>query len=181
MITSNRLESWARHAWIILFVIWALHLVLSARDFFPGLQDVCIGCLPGGQTPILSSTGLTWSQLATSDTRLATFLASTLFDDGISGVGLAIFGMVVSYTSYRRGEKWAWYLSWLNPVGIIAAQLNIYFLTGSILTIVLTLIFLFFCMLGLFLPYRQFFPRNVTDLSITKNSSFGQPGVPPNP
>lgn len=159
MSSGRLLESWARHAWLILLFIWAVHLVLSARDFLPYLQDVCIGCLPGGQTPILTSTGLTWSQLATSNPRFATFLASTLFDDGISGVGLAVFGMIVSYTSYRKGQKWAWYLSWLNPIGIIAAQLNLYFLTGSIITILLTIVFLTLCMIGLFLPYRQFFPR----------------------
>ena len=149
---------YGRHAWLILFVIWSLHLVLSARDFVPVLQDVCIGCPPGGQTPIRSATGLSWSQLLSSDPRTATYIASVLVDDGISGVSLAIFGMVVSYTSYRRGEKWAWYLSWLNPFGIITAQLNIYYLTGSMFIIILTLIFVAFCLLGLFLPYRQFFP-----------------------
>lgn len=171
-LTNGKLvESWGKHAWLILFLIWAVHLVLSARDFFPFLQDVCVPCLPGGQSPILASAGLTWSQLATSDPKFATYLASVLFDDGISGVGLAIFGMVVSYTSYRKGQKWAWYLSWLNPIGIIAAQLNIYFLTASILTIILTFTFLILCMLGLFLPYRQFFPRNVTNLPGAEKSS----------
>lgn len=165
---TRRMESWARHAWLILFLIWTIHLVLSARDFFPYLQDVCVGCLPGGQAPILGSTGLTWSQLASSNPKFATFLAFTLFDDGISGVGLGIFGMAVSYTSYRKGERWAWYLSWLNPIGIIAAQLNIYYLTGSVITIVLTVVFLIFCMIGLFLPYGQFFPKKVADLSVAK-------------
>ena len=171
MTNRKLLESWEKHAWLILFLIWGVHLVLSARDFFPSLQDVCVGCPPGGRTPLLASTGLTWSQLAISDPRFTTFLASTLFDDGISGVSLGIFGLVVSYTSYRKGQKWAWYLSWLNPIGIIAAQLNIYFLTGSIFTIVLTIAFLILCMLGLFLPYRQFFPRKLTELSGTGKSS----------
>jgi hypothetical protein len=101
---------------------------------------------------------MTWSQLSLSNPRFATYLASVLVDDGISGVSLAIFGMAVSYTSYRRGEKWAWYLSWLNPFGIITAQLNIYYLTGSMLTIILALGFVILCLLGLFLPFRQFFP-----------------------
>ena len=156
---------YGRHAWLILFVIWSLHLVLSARDFVPVLQDFCIGCPPGGQTPIHSATSLSWSQLSSSYPRIATYLASVLVDDGISGVSLAIFGMVVSYTSYRRGEKWAWYLSWLNPFGIITAQLNIYYLTGSMLTIILTLVFVTLCFLGLFLPYRQFFPSKGRQVS----------------
>lgn len=69
----------------------------------------------------------------------------------------------------------AWYLSWLNPIGIIGAQLNIFFLTGSIFTIVLTLVFLILCMLGLFLPYRQFFPRDIAALSNAKKSREDHP------
>src|SRR5438552_506748 len=104
-------KNYERQAWLILFIIWTIHLVLSARDFLPALQDICLGCLPGGLTPIQVSTGMTWSQLLASDPKLATYLSSVLIDDGISGVGLAVFGMIVSFTSYRKGKKWAWYLS----------------------------------------------------------------------
>ena len=143
---------------MLLFIFWALHLVLSARDFSPALQDLCL-CLPGGQSPILSSTGLTWAQLSSSDPRIGNFIASTLVDDGISGVGLAIFGMFVSATSFRKGEKWAWYASWTMPVGILTAQLNIYQLTGSTMVILLAVIFTAVSLLALFLPFRQFFPK----------------------
>ncbi len=105
-------KRYEKYGWIILFVFWALHLVLSARDFFPSLQDLCLGCAPGAQTPLQVVTGMTWNQLVSSDPKFASFLASTLADDGISGVGLAVLGMVVSLTGYRKGEKWAWYVSW---------------------------------------------------------------------
>ncbi len=62
-------------------------------------------------------------------------------------------------TSYKKGEKWAWYASWSMPVGISVAQLNLYLLTGSIIVIILALVFVATALLGLFLPYRQFFPR----------------------
>ncbi len=153
------LRAYERFAWMILFLMWTLHLVLSGRDFIPGLQDVCIGCLPGGLTPIQASTGVSWSQVLVSDPKVARYLASILVDDGISGVGVAVFGMVVSFTSYRKGEKWAWYLSWSNPIGILAAQLNVYLLTGSTFVILLAAVFIFASLLALFLPYRQFFPR----------------------
>jgi len=87
------------------------------------------------------------------------FLGSTLVDDGISGVGLALFGMVVSMTSYRKGEKWAWCISWSMPIGILAAQLNVYVLTGSIMVIYLATVFTIVSLLALLLPLRQFFPR----------------------
>ena len=158
MIKDKSANVFVRYAWVLLFAFWALHLVLSVRDFFPSLQDVCL-CLAGGQTPIMSSTGMTWTQLVLSNPRLASFIASTLVDDGISGVGLAIFGMIVSSTGYRNGEKWAWYASWSMPVGIFAAQLNIYQLTGSSTVIILAIIFTVVSLLALFLPLRQFFPK----------------------
>jgi hypothetical protein len=93
------------------------------------------------------------------DPKFATFLASTLVDDGISGVGLAVFGMFVSITGYRKGEKWAWYISWSMPIGILAAQLNVYALTGSVMVIYLATAFTIVSLLALLLPYRQFFGR----------------------
>jgi hypothetical protein len=154
-MTSARSPSvYQKYAWTLLFVFWALYLVLSVRDFFPSLQDFCIACLPGAETAIQSSTGMSWSQLAATNPRFASFLASTLVDDGISCVGLAVFGMVVSLTSFRRGEKWAWYVSWSMPIGILAAQLNLYLLTESVLVIVLGVVFVLVSLLALFLPYR---------------------------
>jgi len=152
-------QAYGKYGWAILFIFWALHLVLSARDFFPSLQDLCLACVPGVQTPIQVVTGLTWSQLVSSNPMFADFLGSTLIDDGISGVGLAVFGMAVSMTSYRKGEKWAWYVSWYMPIGILAAQLNVYELTGSIMVIYLAAAFTIVSLLALLLPYRQFFPR----------------------
>lgn len=158
MTIPRQAKGYEKYGWMLLFIFWALHLVLSVRDFFPTLQDLCL-CLPGGQTPILSSTGLTWTQLSSVDPRIGDFIASTLVDDGISGVGLAIFGMFVSATSYRKGEKWAWYASWTMPAGILAAQLNIYQLTGSTAVLVLGVIFTAVSLLALFLPFPQFFPK----------------------
>jgi hypothetical protein len=159
MVAGASVGRCGKFGWVILLVFWALHLILSARDFFPGLQDLCLACAPGAQTPLRAVTGLTWSQLLSSNPMFANFLASTLVDDGISGVGLAIFGMVVSLTGYRKGEKWAWYVSWSMPIGILAAQLNVYMLTGSIMVIYLAAAFTIASLLALFLPFRQFFPR----------------------
>ena len=159
MAAVESVKGYEKYGWVILFLFWALHLVLSARDFFPSLQDLCLACVPGAQTPIQTVTGLTWSQLVSSNPKFANFLGSTLVDDGISGVGLALFGMVVSFTGYRKGEKWAWYVSWSMPIGILAAQLNVYALTGSIMVIYLATVFTIVSLLALLLPLRQFFPR----------------------
>src|SRR5260370_38915545 len=165
MASARSPSVYQKYAWTLLFVFWALHLVLSVRDFFPSLQDFCLVCLPGSQTAIQSSTGMAWSQLATTNPRFANFLASALVDDGISGVGLAVFGMVVSLTSFRKGEKWAWYVSWSMPIGILAAQLNVDQLTGSVFVIILAIAFVLVSLLALFLPYRLFFPNRAANVS----------------
>jgi len=159
MAAVESVKGYEKYGWVILFLFWALHLVLSARDFFPSLQDLCLACVLGAQTPIQAVTGLTWSQLVSSSPKFANFLGSTLVDDGVSGVGLAVFGMVVSAMGYRKGEKWAWYVSWFMPIGILAAQLNVYALTGSIMVIYLATVFTIVSLLALLLPFRQFFPR----------------------
>jgi len=159
MAAVESVKGYEKYGWVILFLFWALHLVLSARDFFPSLQDLCLACVLGAQTPIQAVTGLTWSQLVSSSPKFANFLGSTLIDDGVSGVGLAVFGMVVSVMGYRKGEKWAWYVSWSMPIGILAAQLNVYALTGSIMVIYLATVFTIVSLLALLLPFRQFFPR----------------------
>ncbi len=46
------------------------------------------------------------------------------------------------------------------PVGILAAQLNVYVLTGSIMVILLALVFIAVSLLALFLPYKQFFRKD---------------------
>ena len=162
MTAAAPIKGYWKYWWAILFVFWVLHLVLSTRDFLPNLQDLCLACAPGAQTPILAVTGMTWSQLVSSNPKFASFLASTLVDDGISGVGLAVFGMIVSLTGYRKGEKWAWHVSWSMPIGIIAAQLNVYTLTGSVMVIYLAAAFTIVSLLALLLPYRQFFPEKAT-------------------
>jgi hypothetical protein len=45
------------------------------------------------------------------------------------------------------------------PIGILAAQLNVYVLTGSIMVIYFATAFTIVSLLALLLPFRQFFPR----------------------
>src|SRR2546428_13157813 len=107
MVAVGSIKGYEKYGWAILFVFWALHLVLSARDFLPSLQDLCIACLPGAQTPVQAVTAPTWSQLVSSKPKFANFLGAPLADDGISGVGLPVFGCVVSVPATGQGAKWA--------------------------------------------------------------------------
>src|SRR3989442_3802571 len=94
-------KAYEKYAWTLLFIFWTLHLVLSVRDFFPSLQDFCLASLPGAKTALQTSTGMSWSQLTSPNPSLASFLASILIDDGISGAGLSGPGMTVSPSSFN--------------------------------------------------------------------------------
>ena len=56
-------------------------------------------------------------------------------------------------------------VSWSMPIEILGAQLNVYLLTGSVLVIVLAVAFVLVSLLALFLPYREFFRKNLTGVS----------------
>jgi hypothetical protein len=71
--------------------------------------------------------------------------------------------MVVSATAYRKGEVWAWYLTWVVPVLFLLDLSNDYLAfdvdVGSMFIVVILVA-------GLILPYRKFFtskqPRSTT-------------------
>src|SRR5215467_7146229 len=108
------LSSYRKHAWLILSSLWAIHVILSARDFFPALQDACVGCLPGGVTPVQTSTGLTWSQLASSYPRISTYLGSILVDEGSRASVLGFSEWSCPTQVIARELDGPGYLSWLN-------------------------------------------------------------------
>lgn len=137
--SSESTKVYQEYAWVVLFALWALHFALSMRIFLQG------------------------SMIVLPDPTFTNLLSHTRIDVGVSGVSLAVFGMVISATGYRKGERWSWYLSWLLPIGIMAAQLNQYSQTGSGVVIVLAFIFVFISLMGLFLPFRIFFPRKKTN------------------
>lgn len=71
--------------------------------------------------------------------------------------GLA-FLAVVSATAYRKGEVWAWYLTWVMPVLFLLDVSNDYLAfryvdIGSMFIAAILIA-------GLLLPYRKFFPIN---------------------
>jgi len=74
--------------------------------------------------------------------------------------GWGIFIIVVSRTSYRKGERWAWYVSSYLPVAYATFVVYDFSLGGSRAQFaVLPASFLIIALLGLLLPYRKFFPR----------------------
>ena len=76
---------------------------------------------------------------------------------GFLFLGFGVTTVLISATSYRKGKKWAWYLLWYVPVFWVIAGYLQYASGGQIplVTIILSPV----PVLGLLLPYRNFFPK----------------------
>jgi hypothetical protein len=64
--------------------------------------------------------------------------------------------MVVSATAYRKGEVWAWYLTWVVPVLFLLDAVNDYYAFRYV--DVSSMVIAAILVVGLLLPYRKFFP-----------------------
>jgi len=110
----------------------------------------------------LSNLGLSWDQIVAQTPALAGFINGISYEHGVFIVGFGLFGMALSTSSYRRGERQAWYTGWIM-VGVFAALIPLALSGeegGGILTFVIfTSTFVVMALLGLLLPYRKFFSK----------------------
>jgi hypothetical protein len=77
---------------------------------------------------------------------------------GVATTGMGIFGVMITLTAYRRREKWTWFTLWYYPIfwtihlmgGLPPGNDHIH-----------QIAFIVISLLGLLLPVRQFFSRNM--------------------
>lgn len=80
---------------------------------------------------------------------------------GNFGLLAGVLIVVIATTSYRRGEKWAWYALWILP---LHASLDMATVEGygalSMASATWDIALVLSTILALLLPYRRFFPRS---------------------
>lgn len=77
---------------------------------------------------------------------------------GVATTGMGIFGVMITLRAYTRKEKWAWFTLWYYPIfwtihlvgGLPPGNDHIH-----------QIVFIVISLLGLLLPVRQFFSRNM--------------------
>jgi membrane protease YdiL (CAAX protease family) len=77
---------------------------------------------------------------------------------GVATTGMGIFGVMIALMAYRRKEKWAWFTLWYYPIFWIIH------LAGGLPPRndhIHQIVFIVISLLGLLLPVRQFFSRNM--------------------
>ena len=143
-------KAYEKYAWVIPFALGLFFLVsMSVTFLFPVI-------LTGAEGAVQSLTGSTFSQLAASSPGLGNYIYYLIRILAIFSAGLGAFFAVVSATAYRRGDVWAWYLTWVVPVLFLLDAVDDYyaFRYVDVSSVVIAAIIV----ASLLLPYRRFFP-----------------------
>jgi hypothetical protein len=150
MAVVRKEKAYEKYAWVIPFVMGLFFLVsMSVTILFPVI-------LTGAEGAVQSLTGSTFSQLAASSPGLGNYIDYLIRVLAIFSAGLGAFFMVVSATAYRKGEVWAWYLTWVVPVLFLLDAVNDYYAFRYV--DVSSMVIAAILVVGLLLPYRKFFP-----------------------
>ncbi len=133
-------KTYEKHAWIMLFALGTLYL-LAAFTHVTGLslEDLA-------------------QELQAASPTIAHFVRFTDREAGIDLAGFAILAMVIAAGSYRKGDRWAWYVLWILPLHMLALTATS-LVAGQTFGLALSVPFVIIALLGLLLPYRMFFPK----------------------
>jgi hypothetical protein len=153
---TKREPFFERNSWKALFILYLLILVLGVGEFTGGQE--------GDPAMVESVAGQTWIKMKTSLPRVANLVDLMARIIGSLWIGLALFGMSVSATGLRKGERWAWYVLWTLPIVgtlIFSAFLIADRIPGSPTPPALFSAPAMFIIsaLALLLPVKKFFPR----------------------
>ncbi len=89
-------------------------------------------------------------------TELVRFLFGAV---GMLKTSWSFLVLAITLTGYRRGEKWAWYTLWLVPALLVGQGLFNSVFLGDFKEMLQWIPITTVSLVGLFLPYRKFFPK----------------------
>jgi len=143
-----------KYAWIV-FLIIGIMVLIGGIPHALGLNT--------DPTLVQTISGKTIDELKTSSPMIFNLYNFYFRGGGLSDIGFAFFLIVISVTAYRQGQKWAWYAFGFVPayfLSWIGLSLTLPSESSSSLIPPLS-VFIILSLVGLFLPFRKFFPRRV--------------------
>jgi len=140
-----------RYAWVILFALSLLWMAVGfAQAFFPdGLAE----------SDAQLVTDMSWSELKTLSPETSNLVRFMYGNMGLLKISWSFFVIAITLTGFRRGEKWAWYTLCLLPILLVSTGLFRSWFLGDASEMIQSIPIVTLSLLGLFLPYRIFFPR----------------------
>ena len=140
-----------KHAWFLLFSL-SLFIATTA----------VVGIVSGiDRTDFEQSANLTWDEMRALNPTVSDYVQRVIRLNGAAYLGLGLIAAVLSWTAYRRGERYAWFAMWVLPLAL-AVSAAVFAVESSYLAYYYggyTLI----AVVGLLLPYSKFFPKEVSE------------------
>lgn len=138
-------KSYEKYVWVLLFVVGVVISIIGFRELVLGqFADPQVG---------ENLTGRPWEELEADP--FVIFLTRGL---GIALITVGGFTMAITWFSYRVGEKWAWYTSWVVVLFLLVAGGLDINAEGSVWPLQIGMILI--ALVGLLLPFQKFFPKD---------------------
>ena len=121
--STNALARRGRLAWILILIVDAGFVAWGAMA--AAVPNSLLG--PGGK-PILPAgyegfSGGSWSELASTAPATAAYIEVLFRMYGMFNVVFGLMGIAIAVTSFRRGEKWAWWALLVgNVISLVSAM-----------------------------------------------------------
>ncbi|MFQ5907632.1 MAG: hypothetical protein ACE5JE_02210 [Thermoplasmata archaeon] len=149
-------RAYERYAWVILFLVAVIFALFGLGDFILGTA--------ADPSIVQGITGMTPEEIGAADPRVLLLVDNQVRGGGAAFMVLGILAAAIAWTSFRGGERWAWYALWTLPLMNILILVNMYtstdFSAGVLPPPLLSApIFLAIVVVGLLLPIRRFFPK----------------------
>ncbi|MBI3022808.1 MAG: hypothetical protein HYY68_03665, partial [Thaumarchaeota archaeon] len=110
MAVPRQEKAYEKYAWIILFLeVGIFGLLFGSYLTLMGTLNLPY---PDSQEPNYF-TGMTWDELVARSPDTARYISQFhIRNSGIGSLFFTIVTMAMVGISYRKGERWAWYVSW---------------------------------------------------------------------
>lgn len=156
-MTEKAFES---YAWLLLLFAGCLFIFAGVVHFVSGRP------VAAGLGFVRGNLGMSWPELLADSPDVANAISGFVRMMAVFILGLFVLFVAMVSTSYRRGERWAWYAAWVCPVALLGyvavAALHQGWARGEWVWVAPGIGFvLVLITLGLFLPFRKFFPKRV--------------------
>jgi hypothetical protein len=99
------------------------------------------------------------SELLTSNSQAYAMIPWLYGSLGLLKTSWSFFLLAITLTGYRKGEKWAWYILWLAPILLVSQGIFNSVFLGDFNEMFRWIPTTTISLLGLLLPFRNFFPR----------------------
>ncbi len=149
-------RAYEKGAWIILFLVAVIFALF-------GLGDIILGTA-ADPAIVEAITGMTPEEIGAAEPRVLVLVEQQIRAGGAAFLVGGILAAAIAWTSFRGGERWAWYALWtlplLNVLIFLIQYTSLDLSTGVLPPPLLSApVFLAITVVGLLLPIRRFFPK----------------------